>query len=74
MLNDYVFRSGQMVGWSLALTVGTAVARLGDPLLRDVAPLPQGLRADARWPWASPELVQLERRGDVAVVRIDHRP
>jgi hypothetical protein len=24
MLNDYVFRSGQMVGWSLALTVGTA--------------------------------------------------
>ena len=24
MLNDYVFGSGQMVGWSLALTVGTA--------------------------------------------------
>ncbi len=24
MLNDYVFRSGQMIGWSLALTVGTA--------------------------------------------------
>jgi MFS family permease len=24
MLNDYVFKDGQMIGWSLALTVGTA--------------------------------------------------
>ncbi len=52
MLNDYVFRDGQMIGWSLALTVGAASLVSAILFRATWRPYRQGLRADARWRWA----------------------